>query len=293
MRVHSRHLSDHDLLMAIDRELSPRRQANVDAHVMACAGCHARRARLAATAEMATALCRDQTGDVALATHGRRNLLTAMRAASLSGQQTRPWESIFTGGRGWVMAAAVAAAVMLVIRVMPPAGRSAEHGALPVATLTPGATWNVTEDDLCAGGGRQQRPLPASVRKQVLRDYGMERVPADEYELDYLITPQLGGAPDAQNIWPQRYGSSLWNAYVKDQLEELLPRLVCEGQVPLRTAQRDIAADWIGAYQKYFNTELPLPRSRAAREDDGPITYPVWRAGNAPALQLISFAASR
>ena len=45
---------------------------------------------------------------------------------------------------------------------------------------------------------------------------------------------------------------------MKDQLEDLLPRLVCEGQVDLRTAQRDIAADWVAAYRKYFRTISPL-----------------------------------
>ena len=208
------------------------------------------------------------------------------------------------GWQGRVLAGAAAiAAVMLLVRVIAPSAPSMQAGeadALPVAALTPGATWNVTVEELCAGGGRQQRPLPPLVRHQVLRGYGMESVPADEYELDYLVTPELGGAPDAQNIWPQRYRSRIWNAHVKDQLEELLPRLVCEGRVPLRTAQRDIAADWIGAYKRYFATEVPLPRSRrlpadavVGRRDDDVITYPVWRSGNAPALELISFSVSR
>ncbi len=42
--------------------------------------------------------------------------------------------------------------------------------------------------------------------------YGMAGVPQAEYELDYLITPELGGAPDARNLWPQRYDVPGWNA---------------------------------------------------------------------------------
>ena len=64
--------------------------------------------------------------------------------------------------------------------------------------------------------------------------------------------------PDRQNLWPERYTSRTWNARVKDQLEEMLPRLVCEGSVELPAAQRDIATDWIAAYKKYFRTERPL-----------------------------------
>jgi hypothetical protein len=112
--------------------------------------------------------------------------------------------------------------------------------------------------ELCEAGSREQQEIPAAVRRAVLRDYGMEQVPSDEYELDYLITPELGGVPDARNVWPERYGSRMWNAGVKDQLERLLPQLVCDRQVALETAQRDIARNWIAAYKKYFRTQVPL-----------------------------------
>ena len=133
-----------------------------------------------------------------------------------------------------------------------------DRGALPSSTLTPGATWNVSVAELCATGTRELRPIPLAVRQQVLRNYGMENVPTDEYELDYLITPELGGAPDARNLWPQRYGSRVWNAHVKDDLERLLPRMVCNQEIRLETAQREIARDWIAAYRTYFKTDAPL-----------------------------------
>ena len=208
----------------------------------------------------------------------------------------------------WAMAGAAIVATILLVRVVHPFGAgetgrlrfAAERDALPLASLTPGATWNVSVDELCAGGGREQRPIAAPVRDAVLRGYGMEHVTPDEYELDYLITPELGGAPHVQNLWPQRYGSRVWNAHVKDQLERLLPQLVCDGSVLLQTAQRDIAADWIAAYRKYFRTDEPLrihagliDDSGFGPPDDGPITYPVWRPANAPALELISFSAAR
>jgi hypothetical protein len=46
---------------------------------------------------------------------------------------------------------------------------------------------------------------------------------------------------------------------VKDALEERLHEMVCAGQLDLSTAQRDIAADWIAAYKKYFRTDRPQP----------------------------------
>jgi hypothetical protein len=46
-------------------------------------------------------------------------------------------------------------------------------------------------------------------------------------------------------------------------LEERLHQLVCDGELDLPTAQRDIATDWIVAYKKYFHTDRPLAlRSR-------------------------------
>ena len=127
----------------------------------------------------------------------------------------------------------------------------------------------------------------------------MEGVPSDEYELDYLITPELGGAPDPRNLWPQRYESRVWNAHVKDELERLLPTLVCDRRIRLETAQRDIARDWIAAYRKYFKTDAPLqagrgPDDRGWRQPDGDdLRYPVWRSASAPALELVAFSPRR
>ena len=112
--------------------------------------------------------------------------------------------------------------------------------------------------DLCATRRATPRVIPARVRQAVVRDYSMEHVPAHEYELDYLITPELGGSDDRRNLWPERYSSEQWNARVKDELEQLLPRLVCAGTLPLATAQREMATDWVAAYKKYFHTDRPL-----------------------------------
>lgn len=137
-----------------------------------------------------------------------------------------------------------------------------EAGALPIRALTPGATERVTADDLCAGRGPSKVAIDPAVRQAVLHDYRLDGLSDEEYELDYLITPELGGSADRRNLWPERYGSRVWNARVKDELEGLLPSLVCHGEVDLTTAQHDIAADWIAAYKKYFHTDRPV-RSEA------------------------------
>jgi hypothetical protein len=92
----------------------------------------------------------------------------------------------------------------------------------------------------------------------VFEEYGISGAPPRAYEVDYLITPALGGADDIRNLWPQSYSPAVWNARVKDALEDRLHDLVCDGRLDLATAQRDIASDWIAAYKKYFETDRPL-----------------------------------
>jgi hypothetical protein len=50
----------------------------------------------------------------------------------------------------------------------------------------------------------------------------------------------------------------VWNAHIKDALEEHLRAMVCAGDLDLETAQRDLAQDWIAAYKKYFHTDRPV-----------------------------------
>jgi hypothetical protein len=128
----------------------------------------------------------------------------------------------------------------------------------PKNSLTPGETRRVTLDDVCTAPPEQTAAtLPVSVRQQVFREYGIRDVRANAYEVDYLITPELGGASSIRNLWPQPY-SATWNAHVKDELEDRLHGLVCSGQVDLATAQREISRDWIAAYKKYFHTDKPF-----------------------------------
>ena len=119
-----------------------------------------------------------------------------------------------------------------------------------------------------AGGGSSTIPAMGPPGIQIYDQATLEkrwhsRCHQDDYEVDYLIAPGLGGAEDIHNLWPEPYTSRAWNAHIKDTLEERLHQLVCDGELDLPTAQRDIATDWIVAYKKYFHTDRPLAlRSR-------------------------------
>ena len=128
----------------------------------------------------------------------------------------------------------------------------------PRQDLTPGSVLPVGVDEICAGGVSGVPAVAARVPRQVFEAYGVDYRRAAEYELDFLITPELGGAPDPRNLWPQPYRAGVWNAYVKDELERELQDLVCRGTLDLATAQRELANDWIAAYKRRFNTDRPL-----------------------------------
>ena len=72
------------------------------------------------------------------------------------------------------------------------------------------------------------------------------------YEEDHLISLELGGHPTSpDNLWPEPWFGN-WNAKVKDALENRLHKMVCDGDISLRDAQKAIATDWIGAYKQYL-----------------------------------------
>jgi hypothetical protein len=95
------------------------------------------------------------------------------------------------------------------------------------------------------------------VKQKVYAEYGIAIHQPKEYEVDHLISLELGGSNDISNLWPQSYVTSPWNAHVKDKLENKLHALVCSGQLDLKTAQQEISHDWVAAYKKYLPDQLP------------------------------------
>ena len=159
-----------------------------------------------------------------------------------------------------------------------------EAPILPNPKLTPGATLAVTSDDLCAAGyAKLARDVPTSVKRQVYDEYGITDHAPGEYEVDHLISLELGGSNSVRNLWPESYRTRPWNAHVKDALEDELHRLVCAGQLDLKTAQRDIATNWIQSYQKYFHTDRPLAGGKSHHHRRSPPPSEETSAENAPA----------
>ena len=240
------HLSDSDLILAADGELDFRRAGRVREHLEACWVCRSRQAELqGAVAEYVSAY-RGELDAALPAPEGPRALLRSqlLSAAAAGGASSH-----------WKWATVLAAAAVVIFLAWP--GGSGGDLSEPRNFLTPGETRTTALDDVCRVQDGGNRIVPVSLREQVFQEYGISGAHPNSYEVDYLITPALGGADSIRNLWPQPY-STVWNAHVKDELEDQLHELVCAGKVDLGTAQREIATDWIAAYKKYFRTDRPL-----------------------------------
>jgi hypothetical protein len=127
-----------------------------------------------------------------------------------------------------------------------------DRGILPNRALTPGAVRQVSLEEVCSLQHEEVvKAVSPAERERVFAEYGISGARSDRYEVDYLITPGLGGDDDIRNLWPEPYEPEKWNAHVKDVLEERLHELVCSHQLDLPVAQEAIATNWIAAYEKY------------------------------------------
>lgn len=126
----------------------------------------------------------------------------------------------------------------------------------PDALLTPGDTLDVIKQDICTRGySKKVRNVPQSVKEEAYREYGINSRLPGEYEIDHLISLELGGSNSLKNLWPESFQTQPWNAHVKDALENKLHEMICSGQIDIKLAQREIATDWIAAYKKYVGAE--------------------------------------
>jgi hypothetical protein len=130
-------------------------------------------------------------------------------------------------------------------------------GGLPDLKCTPGATnLSVTQHNIkntiCVPGySRTIRP-PVSyttpLKMKLMQSYGFTDSRSN-YELDHLISLEIGGNPtDVRNLWPEP-GYVQYNFHIKDRFENYLHKQVCNGAMSLSDAQKEIANDWISSWK--------------------------------------------
>ncbi len=264
MREHNAHLPDEALMLFADGEIRGKEERDIREHLAACWSCRLRMHELDdAIAEVAR-MHRQAAQPSIPPADGPRALLKA-RLRELASNAPGPAVRLTLSQLQGAVALFAAIGVLLVtIWVGTP---SSEPNAIPRPDLTPGAVRNVAVRDVCMADLSSNAQVLPVVQRQVFAEYGMPNAEARAYEVDYLITPALGGSDDIRNLWPQPYAGSAWNAYTKDALEDHLRSMVCNGQLDLTTAQHEIASNWVAAYKKYFKTRRPLPQHQRIRHD--------------------------
>lgn len=136
---------------------------------------------------------------------------------------------------------------------------------LPDPLLTPGVVRSdIDQGNICTTRwGKDRRFVTAAMKREVFTRYGLTGNKdgstgcqldkhGRRFELDHLISRELGGADDADNIWPQCYSGKPWNAVRKDRVENRLHKEVCAGNVTLQDAQREVSVDYRIPYIRYF-----------------------------------------
>jgi len=136
---------------------------------------------------------------------------------------------------------------------------------VPDHRLTPGVALPVTAAQICRPGyAESARDVPESEKLDAYRRYGVVDVPY-AHEVDHLISLEIGGSNDIRNLWPEPYAGR-WGARTKDQVENALHDLVCQGRLRLKEAQQIEAANWVAAYRRYVS---PVPLAHSKYSDDG------------------------
>ena len=143
----------------------------------------------------------------------------------------------------------------------PTGTRSPEIG-LPDPFRTPGATNpDVTPATIgatiCSRGWTATVRPPAAYttglkRTQLASGYaiGSDRNLAD-YEEDHLVPLEVGGNPTAEtNLWPEPR-AGIYGAATKDQLENVVNHMICDGRLSLADGQRMFMTDWIAAAKRF------------------------------------------
>jgi len=140
---------------------------------------------------------------------------------------------------------------------------------VPDPRLSPGDVLTSDTAVICVPGyTKTVRNVPQALKEQVYREYNITGRAPGEYEIDHIISLELGGSNSIRNLFPESFKSQPLNAHVKDTLENRLHDLACSGKITMQEAQQAIASNWTAAYVKYVG---PLPGgARPVGEVGGP-----------------------
>ncbi|WP_263417914.1 anti-sigma factor family protein [Terriglobus albidus] len=244
------HLSREDLLLLQDGELTAGEVAAAELHLCECEACRALKLRTERTFAAAAATIAVETSKMPEAQRDALHyrMMLARRRSWTIGFATAAAGLLITAGLGISLHRTHQAVVPYL-----------EDRPVPNPQLTPGAVRVMALGEVCGEKDDDFDPaVPATTQQVVFAEYHVpQQQRGKEFQVDYLISPQLGGTAEIRNLWPQPY-STMWNAHAKDMLERRLHGMVCSGSMTLEQAQHELAGDWIESYKQEFKTQAPL-----------------------------------
>jgi hypothetical protein len=121
---------------------------------------------------------------------------------------------------------------------------------LPDSACSPGAVLTTNTKVICVSGyTKTVRNVSTATKKKVFKEYDISYTQHSNYEVDHIISLELGGSNDTSNLYPESYLIKD-NARVKDKFENYLHKEVCNGTIAIDEAQKEISSDWLTYYQQ-------------------------------------------
>ena len=77
---------------------------------------------------------------------------------------------------------------------------------LPDSTCSPGAVLTTDTKIICKSGyTKTVRNVTEATKKKVFKEYGIPYSQRSNYEVDHIISLELGGSNDISNLYPESY----------------------------------------------------------------------------------------
>ncbi|MBE3561610.1 MAG: HNH endonuclease [Ktedonobacteraceae bacterium] len=123
------------------------------------------------------------------------------------------------------------------------------NGPIQDKACTPGDIFpDATKEKICVPGyASSVRNVSQSLKEKVYASYGVKKRSPGQYEVDHLVSLQLGGSNSIANLWPEP-ASPKPGFHEKDRVENYLHDQVCKGAISLKQAQIQIATNWLAVY---------------------------------------------
>jgi hypothetical protein len=118
--------------------------------------------------------------------------------------------------------------------------------SMPDPACTPGAIFpDATVAKICTPGySSSVRDVPSYIKARTYDEYGIASHEPGQYEVDHLVSLELGGSNSIANLWPEA-ADPRPGFHEKDKVENYLHDQVCGGKMSLQEAQVAEATNWL------------------------------------------------